>query len=482
MKIAFITLCINLLCWQFAQAQTIKNAGFQSGNLTGWTFTNPAYYHQAKEPGYTVSVVKDAFRKGGYVARVSSTGHSQWGQLKQNVVYKPTDTLEKMRLSAYVKLKDIKTGSAGMMVRALGGGSDFGISEKSLRGTTGWTYISTEFIVPKQTDSLLVFCSISGAGEVLFDDIRLEKIKSLNFEQSPQARAYLDTALSIIDRYALYKDSVDFKSLIKTAHDLAIDAKKPADTYSAIQYVLKGLHDRHSFFITPERLATDEDTTDIPMPTGKLINGNIGYVTVPSFGFSDKILRNRFADSLHRIIKSLDSESIAGWIVDDRNNNGGQPWPMLLGVGPLLGNGVFDKHVKKGVVIDSISYHDGAVSNKDSVIMKIGSPYSLYKPYPKVAVLINRNSASASEMVALSFKNRPKAKLFGEPTYGISTVPHFEDLSDGALLTVFKGRQTDRLGNEYGGKIFPDVAVSDQENTANDEVIDAAVKWLTGNK
>ena len=142
MKIIFITLCMNLLCWQIGIAQIIINPGFQKGNTTGWIFTNPAYYHQTKEPGYAVSVIQDVSKKGNFVARISSTGRSQWGQLKQVVSYKPTDSLEKIRLSALVKLKDVQTGSAGIMVRVMGGNSDFGLAEKSLTGSTEWTRIN----------------------------------------------------------------------------------------------------------------------------------------------------------------------------------------------------------------------------------------------------------------------------------------------------------------------------------------------------
>ena len=105
------------------------------------------------------------------------------------------------------------------------------------------------------------------------------------------------------------------------------------------------------------------------------------------------------------------------------------------------------------------------------------TPYALYHEYPKVAVLTSEMTASAGELVALSFKHRSNTKQFGAPTYGVTTLPHSVQLSDSAYVVVFAARQTDRLGKPYGGKVYPDVPVTD-DGSPNDKVIEAAINWL----
>ena len=54
-------------------------------------------------------------------------------------------------------------------------------------------------------------------------------------------------------------------------------------------------------------------------------------------------------------------------------------------------------------------------------------------------------------------------------------------MSDSALISVFTARQTDRLGNPYGGKIYPDVLIPNEEGPV-DKVAEAAIKWLKENQ
>ena len=58
------------------------------------------------------------------------------------------------------------------------------------------------------------------------------------------------------------------------------------------------------------------------------------------FNNVDSINRIKYADSLQYQIKLMDNKYIKGWILDLRENSGGNCWPMLTGLGPLLGNGI----------------------------------------------------------------------------------------------------------------------------------------------
>ncbi len=72
-------------------------------------------------------------------------------------------------------------------------------------------------------------------------------------------------------------------------------------------------------------------------PEGSIIQTaghSIARILVPGFSGQDA---DGFATKLQAIVGELASKGPCGWIVDLRGNGGGNMWPMLAGVGPILG-------------------------------------------------------------------------------------------------------------------------------------------------
>ena len=83
-------------------------------------------------------------------------------------------------------------------------------------------------------------------------------------------------------------------------------------------------------------------------PEYQLINNNIGYIMVPGFNSANKEIANNFAEKIQNMIKKLDSENnIKGWVVDLRKNTGGNMYPMIAGLGSLVGEGNLGYFVAK---------------------------------------------------------------------------------------------------------------------------------------
>src|SRR5689334_20049302 len=70
---------------------------------------------------------------------------------------------------------------------------------------------------------------------------------------TPEAKTYLDAALSIIERKSVKRET-DWAQMRSKAFETAKDAKTPADTYEAIRVALRFVADRHSALLTPDQL------------------------------------------------------------------------------------------------------------------------------------------------------------------------------------------------------------------------------------
>ena len=127
--------------------------------------------------------------------------------------------------------------------------------------------------------------------------------------------------------------------------------------------------------------------------------------------------------------------------------------------------------LKSGIVVIQENY-DG--TREESKVNREG--YLLSAP---MAVLINEGSASASEILAGALKVQGRARLIGEKTFGKGTIQEPEDLSGGAGLHITIAKWLLPDGSWINGTgITPDIEVSDNLETENDEQLEVAVETV----
>ena len=309
-------------------------------------------------------------------------------------------------------------------------------------------------------------------------------------QPTPDAQAYLDRALDVMEAKAYYTSRVDWPAVRAQAHAEAAEAQTPADTYDAIRTALAALGDGHSFLLPVQREQEMEADAASAEPgwltrlQGRLVEGeggSVGYVRVPFFiGGGDGAVR--FADSLATIIRRLDAAHPAGWIVDVRMNGGGNVWPMLAGLAPLLGDGVVGGSVSASGVRGWTRIEGPAAvaitPDTTAEVIRTTVPYAVVDPFAPIAVLTDSATASSAEAVALAFEGRPRSRRFGTATVGVSSANEGTELPDGSVLVVTTDLMTDRTGRAYGVRILPDEEVVDDPATESDEVIEAARAWV----
>jgi C-terminal processing protease CtpA/Prc len=292
---------------------------------------------------------------------------------------------------------------------------------------------------------------------------------------SPGAKNYLDEVLDLMQRNSINKKTIDWSDFKSKVYATVTGAQSIADTYPGIAEALRLLGDNHSIFTKPNGdviyiRVIQCNAQAIVKPT---IPKHIGYVKVNSFaGPSSDDAAIAFARGIQNQIKSQDNADIKGWIVDLRSNLGGNMWPMLAGIGPILGEVVVGYFIDPDGNQESWSYLDGASKITDAIVTQLNDPYEVIVANPKVAVLLDNGVASSGEVIAICFIGRENTKSFGSPTCGLSTANQSFPLSDGSSLNLTVAHLADRNKNTFGNAILPDQA------STNATIIQDAITWI----
>ena len=168
----------------------------------------------------------------------------------------------------------------------------------------------------------------------------------------------------------------------------------------------------------------------LPNVTSKLLYGNVGYISLASFS-SDA------ASLIKEAIRDLTNKGAKSFILDLQNNGGGYVTASeeVTGLFP----GAKEAYRYKDTSDDYIVH-----AKRQSVQFPTNT-----------RVLVNRNSASASEMTAAALLDQKVAILYGEKTYGKGTMQSFYQLSDGSYLKLTMAKfagPTSTAINEVGVK------------------------------
>lgn len=133
----------------------------------------------------------------------------------------------------------------------------------------------------------------------------------------------------------------------------------------------------------------------------------IGYIRITSFG-------RHTTEDLSKVMKQLSEKGLKGLIVDLRFNPGGLLTSAIE---------ISDLFVAEG---DIVSTEGRSTPKRSWTARKAGT----YEGFP-MAVLVNRYSASASEIVSACLQDHNRAVIIGERTWGKGSVQNIIQLEDG---------------------------------------------------
>lgn len=187
----------------------------------------------------------------------------------------------------------------------------------------------------------------------------------------------------------------------------------------------------------------------------KMLEDNIGYIKVTEF---DTVTTQQYTDALD----DLESQGMERLIVDLRNNPGGNVSTVC---------DMLDRMLPEGLIV----YTQDKDGNKNEATSDEENQFT--KP---LVVLMNGNSASASEIYAGAIQDYGLGKIVGTQSYGKGVVQQIFNLGDDTSLKITIADYYTPNGRNINGQgISPDVEVEyekDENNSGADNQLDKAIE------
>lgn len=232
--------------------------------------------------------------------------------------------------------------------------------------------------------------------------------------------------------YKVFEDSPSYKAGLKDGDIiLKLDDKDTKDmSVNDIASIVKNDDNKEVKLLVKRGeenldITIVKDMVELPVVSGKVINHNdkkIGYISLSIFS-------SVASEQFNKELVKLEKEGISGLVIDVRGNSGG----YLTTVTDIVSS-----FLKKGDIIYKLEVNDKVTVRKDKTKES--------RDYP-VAVLIDKNSASASEILASSIKESYNGYVVGTNSYGKGTVQQTLVLSDGSMIKYTIEKWLTPLGN-----------------------------------
>lgn len=205
----------------------------------------------------------------------------------------------------------------------------------------------------------------------------------------------------------------------------------------------------------PRDVTLTRDTIEIPsleLTMKDANNKKYAHITLSRFG--DKTF-----DEWEKIVTQVKADkNVAGIVLDMRSNPGGYLQAAI---------DISSDFVDGGVIVSQ----QGRAATQNYTASRRGRLNGI-----PVVVLVNKGSASASEIVAGALRDRRGAKLIGEKTFGKGTVQDAQQLADGAGLNITIAQWLTPSGKSINHDgLSVDIEAPDKPDTPEDEGLTAAL-------
>lgn len=159
---------------------------------------------------------------------------------------------------------------------------------------------------------------------------------------------------------------------------------------------------------------------------GVILEGRIGYIAIINFA-------QKTAEEFAKILWEFEQAGVSDIILDLRNNPGGY-LDSAVDIAKMT--------VPAGTIVKTV-YRDGLTGG--DIVSKLAEAKF------KFCVLINRNTASAAEILASAMGESGVGHLVGEISYGKGVIQSMFEMPDGCAFKITTGRYFTREGHDING-------------------------------
>ena len=192
----------------------------------------------------------------------------------------------------------------------------------------------------------------------------------------------------------------------------------------------------------------------VPTLQHEMLDNNIGYMSIAEF-------TEGTPQQFQEAYQELNNKNMQGLIIDLRGNPGG----LLQAVCDTL-----EQILPKGLIVYTMD-KDG---NKDEHTCKGETPIQI-----PLVLLVDENSASASEIFAGAVKDYQIGTIVGKTTFGKGIVQNSYQMNDGSAVKLTISKYYTPAGNYIHGKgIEPDIEVLQDQETEEDEQLNKGIEVL----
>ncbi|HEY9130965.1 MAG TPA: S41 family peptidase [Dyella sp.] len=319
--------------------------------------------------------------------------------------------------------------------------------------------------IPEAADRLVIGVTLTGNGQATVHHLHL----SVPDVPTATAEQVVHAAIELVRSNAFYASRIDWNKETSSMEEAAKKMSDSSQAWPSIQSLIAKLQDRHSRFLSLNDLWNQGDGEhQQEKPEVRILEQGIGYVKVPGFVGANDVEARQFSHALADGIAKHAKAARSGWVVDLRQDTGGNMWVMLSGLHALLGTReVGASRDRQGVESRWIVPMGQGEGADDIDLQQI-----------PVAVLIGSHTSSSGEAVAVAFKGRARSRFFGQPTDGLSNVNRMYRLPDGTAILLTCAVDMDRGGHAYESGMTPDTQLPDDLSSGVDTALGAARDWL----
>lgn len=258
--------------------------------------------------------------------------------------------------------------------------------------------------------------------------------------------------------------STDFNAFRSSFSAVATHGDAARYGAAAVDAMAQSLHDKHTLFFDQSQFKQQQQALLAGGPQqifgAQMLPGGIGYLHLTRFpeGYAKLPDGKTLAEELDATLHVFEQQGVKGWLLDLRDNPGGSSDSIATLVGRFVPSGLVT------VFVDSTGQR---------LELPVDGHY--YPQRHPLAVLINRQSGSASELTAAAIKEYGVGRLFGTKTAGDVNGAEIFPLPGqvGLEYTILEARTGKDQKALDGVGIEPDQTIQDRDQQAQ-----AAETWL----